>query len=141
MTRRALCRGGRGFSYVEVCLAMVILGICIVPAMQAVPSVLASQRTADAQYELALIAQAKIDEATLAIQGSFGPMNEMANLAAEGHADWWYRVKAEFPAESNNRYVYLLSRVWIEINGDGVASGDEPVVRLDTLVADPDLGQ
>ena len=50
-----------GFSYVELCLATVILARCVVPATQALTAVLANQRNLETKYRLGLIAQEMLD--------------------------------------------------------------------------------
>jgi len=136
MTRQPARRTGeRAFSYVEVCLAVVILALCIVPATRALPGILEGQRNAETRLQLSLIAQEKLEFAALALQARFIPSSQTGNLAATGHPDWRYEVVVSVPMAGGGRYATIFSRAWADRDGDLACDAEEPQVRYDTILS------
>jgi len=128
------------FSYVEVCLAMAILSICLLPGMRMLPALLEGQRGVEMKYELSLIAEENLETAALALDADFAASSEAGDLADRGHADWRYSTVVEIPAEGGGRYATVRADAWADLDGDGQFPPEdgEPHVRLDTVVANCD---
>lgn len=127
-TRRA---SRRAFSYVELCLAVLILAICLVPAARLLPNLLAGQRDLETRFQLSLIAQEKLDAAVLALEADFSASEQQGDLAARGHPDWRYHVLVL--DVGGGRYATICSTAWVDENGDLDMGQDEPQVRFDTI--------
>jgi len=124
-------------SYLEVMLAMVILTICIVPAGRMLPTVLAGQRGLQTRFQLGLIAQEKLEAAVLELGDDFSARDDTGDLAVQGHDDWHYHLAVTIPPAGGGRYALALSQAWADENGNATPDADEPQVRFDTLVANP----
>ena len=138
MPRRHTHRRPRGgFSYLELCFAIVILSLCIVPAARMLPSLLTDQRSLEAKYHLSLIAQEKLEAAVLALEAAFVPSLEHGTLADQGRPNWHYDILVEVPLAGLGRYATVRARAWIDPDGgiDIVPDEGDPQVRFDTLVA------
>ena len=138
MTRaRRRCRATSAFSYLELCLAMLILALCIVPAARALPGVLAGQRDLETKYQLCLLAQEKLESAVLDLERAFLAGHTHGTLASEGRSDWHYDVLVEVPVVGLGRYATVRARAWVDLDGgaDVVPDPGDPQVRFDTLVA------
>ena len=125
----------QGFSYLELCLAMVILAICLIPAAQALPTLLAGQRRLETRYQLSLAAQEKMEDAVLSLQGDFAERDEQGDLAAEGHPDWRYHIVVTIPAEGEGRYARLRAQAWLDADGDLACDPEELQATFDTIAA------
>jgi len=125
----------RAFSYVELTLAILILAICLVPALKALPDLIASQRGLETRYQLALVAQEKMAAAVLALQANFLASDTLGDLTAQGHADWHYHIVVTLPDAGSGRYAVLCSQAWVDANGNHLADASEVQVRFDTLVS------
>jgi len=125
----------RGLSYVELCIATLILTLCLTPAVRTLPSVLASQRDLETRYQLGLIAQEKLAAAALALRASFVARDTQGDLAALGNPDWRYHVLVTVPAAGGGRYAVLCVQAWVDHSANLVLDAGETHVRFDTLVA------
>ena len=125
----------RGFSYLEACIAMVIVAVCILPGMQLMPALLASQRNVELHYQLSLMAQQKLEEFIPTLDENFVASDETASLAADGHADWWYRRRVTLSTEGPGRYARVSVRVWVDSNGNSSYDDGETFIRFVTIQA------
>ena len=123
------------FSYVQVCLAMIILSICLIPAARLLPGLLAWQRKVQNKFELTLIAQAKLEEALVDLDGDFSALDQEGDLTDSGHADWCYHLVATIYGGGVGRYAIIQSDSWIDEDGDSALGQDEAQVRLDTMLS------
>ena len=127
-----------GFSYLELCIAIVILSLCIVPAARMLPSLLAGQRDLETQYHLSLVAQQKLEATVLTPAPLLLPGTEHGTLTDEGHPTWHYDILIEpeglLPPP---RYIDVRVRAWVDLDGgiDIVPGLGDPQVRYDTRVA------
>ena len=121
----------QGASYVELCLAILILAICLAPAARLLPNLLAGQRDIEARFQLSLIAQDKLDAAIVALDADFCASEQQGDLAARGHPDWRYHVVVL--TAGGGRYATIRSTAWVDKNGDLDMDQDEPQVRFDTI--------
>jgi len=126
-------RACRAFSYVELCLSIVILTICLAPATRLLPMILANQRNLEARYELSLIAQEKLDTGALSLSRDFTASSVGGDLATEGHPDWRYELDVVVPAEGGGRYATLTAQTWIDENANARLDPGETHVRFDTI--------
>ena len=134
----AVVKGGtcarRGVSYVEVCLAMLIISVFLVPSLRVVPLVMAGQRDLEAKYELSLIAQERLEMALQDLGASFTARDESGNLTAYDHSDWRYRVVVKLRGLGHS--AVIRSVTWIDADADTVRDDDEVQIRFDTIQAD-----
>ena len=128
-------RGRRGLSYLEVCLAIAILTLCLVPASRFLARLVANQRDLETRCQLCLTAQEKLDAALLSLGSSFTERDEGGNLDALGHPDWRYRLVVTVPPEGGGRYATICSQAWVDSNGDTMLDAGEPQVQFDTIAA------
>lgn len=128
------CRNAcEGFTYVELCVSIVIFSICVIASTKAVHTVLGGQRRIETQYELSLIAQDKVDTALHSLRDNLGECTEEGNLAAYGHPGWRHRSEVFFPAGSGGLYAQITVWTWADEDGDTQRDTGEPQVRFDTL--------
>jgi len=125
----------RGVSYLELCLAVSILGVCLVPALRLLPGLVAGQRHLETQAWLAAIAQEKVETALLELEAGFAARDDSGDLADSGHPGWRYHLVVEIPAAGGGRYATVRSEAWADEDGDLALGPDEPQVRFDTLQA------
>jgi len=130
-------RSRSGISYLEVCIAMVILAACIIPAARYLPDLLAQQRALEARYQLSLVAQEKLETAMGSLTASFAESSDSGDLSSIGHADWRWSLDVTIPAAGSGRYAAIRSTAWADDDDDGVCDADEPQVRFDTMQTDP----
>ena len=135
LTTTRLARARRGFSYIEVCLAMIVIGICLIPAARALPSLLTWQRKVQTKYELTLIAQAKLENALIDLAQDFSARDEEGDLNDYGHADWRYHLVATIYGGGVGRYAVIRSDAWYDEDGDIALGQDEAQVRVDTMLS------
>ena len=136
--RRQRHRSSAGVSYLELSLAMFILAICILPATQALPSLLAGQRDLETKYQLSLIAQQKLEAAALDLRRDFSETADEGDLGAEGHPDWRYKLVVIIP--DGGPLATICVTVFADEDGDHALDADEPQVRFDSAVADCNWG-
>lgn len=128
----------KGSSYLELCIAILILSLCIVPAARMLPGLLVGQRDLETKYHLSLVAQEKLEAAVLTITPPILPSSEHGTLAAEGHPTWHYDIVVQpeglLPP---HRYADVRVRAWVDLDGgvDIVPDPGDPQVRYDTRVA------
>ena len=127
-------RGSRGLSYLEVCLAIVILSLCLIPAARALPTILATHKRVETRYRLSLVAQCELESAVLALEGDFSASSASGDMAAIGHPEWHYSVVVTLPG-SDGRYAVVTATAWEETDGDDQASQGETQVTFATIMA------
>ena len=125
-------RSREAFSYVELCLAILILGICIIPGAQALRSVLDGQQSVETRYGLSQVAHSKMEDAMRALQPAFAARSDQGDLTSLGHPDWYYDTLATISADKT--YATVRARVWVDSNSNHVPDAGEPLVRFDTHV-------
>jgi len=125
----------QAFSYVELCIAIIILGMCIIPAAQALPALMAAQRDLETRFQLSLVAQEKLDQAKLELENSFSARDESGDLTVQGHPEWRYHLVVTVPPEGGGRYAIICSQAWADEDSDTQLDADEPQARFDLLVA------
>ena len=134
----AVVKGGtcarRGVSYVEVCLAMLIISVFLVPSLRVVPLVMAGQRDLEAKYELSLIAEERIEMVLQDLGASFAARDESGSLSSYGHSGWRYRTVVTLGG--SGRYAVISSVTWIDADADAIRDDDEVQIRFDTIQAD-----
>jgi len=134
MTRSRRTR--QGFSFTEVCVAILIFTLCLVPALRALPALMASQTDVETKHLLSLIAQEKLADAVLSLRSSFVERYEYGGLS---NPDLRYLIAVTIPAEGAGRYAVVRVLAWVDTGGthvdDDVPDAGEPLVRFDTIVA------
>ena len=127
----------RGLSYVEVCLAMAILTLCILPAARALPTILAGQRYLQTQHQLSLIAQEKLEAALLALQASFTESEQSGNVSGHDSPPWRYHVDVSIPTGCDGRYATVAAWAYVDTDADAQfpPEAGEPAVRFDGIAA------
>ncbi|MFP4057488.1 MAG: type II secretion system protein J [Candidatus Brocadiia bacterium] len=132
----------RGVSYVELCLAMAILGLCLVPATRMLPDLLVSHRRVETEYRLSLVAREKLEETVLALEARFQESTDSGDLAAQGRPDWHYDVDVTIPPDSDGRYAIVRARAWEDADGGGERTPEDGdlLVRFDTIAANRKWG-
>ena len=118
----------RGLSYVEVCLAMAILTLCILPAARALQT----------QHQLSLIAQEKLEAALLALQASFTESEQSGNVSGHDSPPWRYHVDVSIPTGCDGRYATVAAWAYVDTDADAQfpPEAGEPTVRFDGIAAD-----
>jgi len=127
-------RGTRGLSYLEVCLAIVILSLCLIPAARALPTILATQKRVETRYRLSLVAQRELERAVLALDANFSASSASGDMASAGHPEWRYSVVVTLPS-GDGRYAVVTATAWEETGGDDQPSAAETKVTFATIVA------
>ncbi|MBL7222787.1 MAG: hypothetical protein ISS72_02940 [Candidatus Brocadiae bacterium] len=127
--------GLRGFSYLEVCLAIVILAICLIPSARMLPTLLAGERGLATRCQLSAVAQEKLESAALSLGNDFAERDEQGDLAAAGHPDWRYHLVVTIPAEGGGRYARLQSRAWLDADGDLACDPEEAQVMFESIAS------
>ncbi len=127
-------RAGSGVSYVEVCLAILIISVFLIPSIRVVPLVMAGQRDLEARYELSLIAEERLEMVLQDLGASFAARDESGNLSSYGHSDWRYRTVVTLGG--SGRYAVISSVTWIDADADTIRDDDEVQIRFDTIQAD-----
>jgi hypothetical protein len=123
----------RGISYLELCLATVILSLCLVPASKLVPTLLSGQRDLDTSFQLSLIAQEKLEKSILQLDTSFYSFTQMGDLAASGHPGWRYYLHVV--VDSSQRFATIRSEAYVDEDGNGTRGSDELHVCYDAIQA------
>ena len=123
-----------GLSYLEVCLAIVILSLCLIPAAKALPIMMATQKQVETKYQLSLLAQRELERAVLALDADFSATSASGDMAAAGHPEWRYTLVVELPS-GDGRYAVVTATAWEETDGDGQPSQGETQVTFATIVA------
>lgn len=132
MTRaRSSRRALRGLSYLELCLAIVVLSICLVPAGKLVPTLLSGQRDLETSFHLSVIAQEKLEKSILQLDTSFYSFTQMGNLAASGHPEWRYHLAVT--ADASERFATIRSEAYVDDDGDQTRGPDELHVCYDAI--------
>jgi len=136
--RRSLAKGrnglAAGLSYLEVCLAIVILSLCLIPAARALPTIMATQKQVETKYRLSLLAQRVLERAVLVLDADFSATSATGDMAAAGHPEWRYTLSVTLPS-GDGRYAVVTATAWEEADGDGQPSQDETQVTFATIVA------
>ena len=136
--RRTLAKGrnglAAGLSYLEVCLAIVILSLCLIPAARALPTIMATQKQVETKYRLSLLAQRVLERAVLVLDADFSATSATGDMAAVGHPEWRYTLSVTLPS-GDGRYAVVTATAWEEADGDGQPSQDETQVTFATVVA------
>jgi hypothetical protein len=125
----------RAFSYVELCVSMLILSLCLLPGAKLIPALLSGERDLETRYQLSLVAQQNLDAAALALEASFVASDTGGTLSAQGHPDWRYRIVVTVPALGSGRYAVLCSQAWVDKDADTQLDAGETLVRFDLIIA------
>jgi len=136
--RRTLAKGrnglAAGLSYLEVCLAIVILSLCLIPAAKALPTIMATQKQVETKYQLSLLAERVLERAVLVLDADFSATSATGDMAAAGPPEWRYPLSVPLPS-GDGRYAVVTATAWEETDGDGQPSQDETQVTFATIVA------
>lgn len=127
----------KGFTLIEVLLAIVILSIAIIPLMQIFPQ--ASLMATDSQREtrIGFLAQQKLEQVKgQALNYFFGNYTVSATAFPSPDSDFKYTVNY-FTAsgDDGNQIRAIKVRVWYDDNNNGVLDGNENMIELNTKVS------
>lgn len=127
-------RRSRGMSYLEVCLAFVILSLCLIPAAKALPTIMATQKRVETRYRLSLVAQRELENAVLNLEARFSASTSTGRMTPIGHPEWRYSLVVDLPS-GDGRYAVVTATAWEETDGDDQPSQGETQVTFATIVA------
>jgi prepilin-type N-terminal cleavage/methylation domain-containing protein len=128
----------KGFTYLELLAAIVIMAVALVPIMQVMPEGMMAVTRVERLTRAGLLAQSKMDEVRSQILGtnpSYGFSNDYTESATAFPApddDYMYTV-----ADDQGSDIKILNvTVWFDEDGDSVQDTDEESVSLDVKIAD-----
>ena len=128
----------KGFTYLEILAALVILAVALIPIMRVMPEGMAATTRVERLTRGGLLAQSKADEVRSQILGtnpSYGfskDYTESATAFPAPDSSYKYTVSDDNSANIKE----LNTTVWFDEDNDGVQDSDEENVSLDVKIAD-----
>ncbi len=127
----------KGFTLVEVLLALVVLSIAIIPLMQIFPQASLMSTNSQRETRIGFLAQQKLEQVKgQALSYFFGDYTEPATAFPSPDSDFKYTV-SYFTAsgDDGNQIRAIKIRVWYDDNNNGIVDGNENMIELSTKVS------
>ena len=131
-------RQRRGFSFVELIAATVVLAIVIVPATQLLAESMTQRREMERRRNMTLLAIRTIEEQMSVINAGFTSAQQSGTFASLGLTEIAYEITRTDSASAGgipDSLMAIVVKVWFDENGDVTLDSNETVVELRTLMA------
>lgn len=127
----------KGFTLIEVLLAIVILGIAIIPLMQIFPQASLIAANTKQETRIGFLAQQKLEQVKgQALAYFYGNYSESATAFPSPDSDFKYTVNYFTASGDDGNYVRAIKvTVWYDDNNNGIIDGSENMIELNTKVS------